>query len=321
MDDTMLEFAQNYETVFKPKFVQKTKEFFDSLLKESGVNAELNRKTASEYRAASENADKLGKKLKAYKGWKIFSIVMAILCFVTAAVMFILLVTNGNSAPTDGGNVYLIVGLCTLVACVAFVLMITLWFNKAVKKYSELYADASTLADGLYNDCMSQVAPLHKLLWRSKLYRIIEETLPTFKFDDNFNMKRFDYLHGKFGLSENTDPDQSTVGLISGEILGNPFVEERRFRMTMGTETYTGSIVISWTESYTDSEGHRRTRLRTETLYASIQKPKPYYDYVTRLVFGSEAAPDLSFSHQPTHAERLNESQLKSKVKRDAKAL
>ena len=145
--------------------------------------------------------------------------------------------------------------------------------------------------------------------------------MPTVKFDRNFNMKRFDLLHGKYGMPENTDPDQSTVSLFSGEVLGNPFVEERRFVMNMGEQTYTGSIVITWTEHYTDSQGHSHTRARSETLYASVTKPRPFYNYITRFVFACEAAPDLSFSHQPTHAERLSEAELKRKVKRDSAAL
>ena len=57
MDDSMLEFAQNYESVFKPKFTQKVDEFFNSLVKESGINADENRKTSGEYRTAADNAD------------------------------------------------------------------------------------------------------------------------------------------------------------------------------------------------------------------------------------------------------------------------
>lgn len=320
MDDSMLEFAQNYESVFKPKFTQKVDEFFNSLVKESGINADENRKTSGEYRTAADNADRLNRKIGSMKGWRGFMIVMAVLCFVTTVIMGILFFVNNDSEPSTL-RTFLIVGIVCLVVGIALVIIVVKVFNKKIKALSAQHTQAQSTADSLYCDCMTQVAPLHKLLWRTKLYEIIEETLPTFKFDKNFNMKRFDYLHGKFGLSENTDPDQSTVGLISGEILGNPFVEERRFRMTMGTETYTGSIVISWTETYRDNEGHTRTRMRTETLVATLQKPKPYYDFVTRLVFGSEAAPDLSFSHQPTHAERLSENKLKSKVRRDARAL
>ena len=58
MDDSMLEFAQNYESVFKPKFTQKVDEFFNSLVKESGINADENRMTSGEYRTAADNADR-----------------------------------------------------------------------------------------------------------------------------------------------------------------------------------------------------------------------------------------------------------------------
>ena len=90
MDDSMLEFAQNYESVFKPKFTQKVDEFFNSLVKESGINADENRKTSGEYRTAADNADRLNRKIGSMKGWHGFMIVMAVLCFVTTVIMGIL---------------------------------------------------------------------------------------------------------------------------------------------------------------------------------------------------------------------------------------
>ena len=234
MDDSMLEFAQNYESVFKPKFTQKVDEFFNSLVKESGINADENRKTSGEYRTAADNADRLNRKIGSMKGWRGFMIVMAVLCFVTTVIMGVLFFVNNDSEPSTL-RTFLIVGIVCLVVGIALVIIVVKVFNKKIKALSAQHTHAQSTADNLYCDCMTQVAPLHKLLWRTKLYEIIEETLPTFKFDKNFNMKRFDYLHGKFGLPENTDPDQSTVGLISGEILGSAGM--RRIRQMISPMT------------------------------------------------------------------------------------
>ena len=321
MENNMLEFAQNYESVFKPKFTQKVDEFFDSLLKESAVDTQQNQLSANQYRKDVEKVQHIDGQLGKYRGWRGFFIFLTVLAFVAAATLVVLAILDAVNGTGNNTLLFALIGVGCIALGVGLIFLIVKRYNKLLSDLQTKRDEAQAVADKQYNECMKEVAPLHKLLIRSKLYQIIEETLPTVKFDVNFNMKRYDILNGKYGLTENTNPDQSTVGLISGEVLGNPFVEERRFCMNMGMQTYTGSIVISWTEHYTDSEGHSHTRMRSETLFASVEKPKPFYNYLTRLVFGCEAAPDLSFSHQPTHAEDLSESQLARKVKRDSKAL
>ncbi|MDE6302379.1 MAG: hypothetical protein K2M36_02190, partial [Clostridia bacterium] len=117
------------------------------------------------------------------------------------------------------------------------------------------------------------------------------------------------------------DNTRSTMAILTGEILGNPFVVDRELVRTMGTQTYTGSIVIHWTTTYRDSEGKTHTQHHSQTLTASVTKPKPYYSQQTRLIYGNEAAPNLCFSHKPSHAERLSDKALESKVKSGSKKI
>lgn len=78
----------------------------------------------------------------------------------------------------------------------------------------------------------------------------------------------------------------------------------------MGTQDYHGSLEISWQEreSYTDSNGNRKTRWVTkhQTLHATITKPKPMYDKNHFLIYGNEAAPNLSFSRAPSSLSDTN---------------
>lgn len=320
MEESMLEFPQSYESQFKPKFMQKVSEFFQSLVDESGINADENRKSAAQYRKIADEVTHLEGQLKKYRGWRGFFIFLTVLSFFAAVVLFFMAFDSSGAYQDSAATLVLVATGCVLLG-VGSLLLITLYFNKRIKSVDAVRAEKQKLADNQYNLCMKQLESLHKLLWRSKLYQLIEETLPTVKFDQNFNMKRYDILNGKYGLTENREPDQSTVGVISGEMLGNPFVEERRFTREMGTQVYTGTKLITWSETYTDSQGHTRTQMRSETLVATLSKPKPFYRYVTQMIFGCEAAPNLSFSHQPTHAEDLSEKALERKVKRDSKAL
>lgn len=321
MDDNMLEFAQSYEGVFKPKFEEKVNKFLDTMVQDSAVNVGENKATSDEYRGVLKEIDNLNATLNKHKGWRGF-LIFCIVCLFAASIFFLVDAVMPSRITSLPVYVSWIICAVCLVGGIALIVYITKKLNKKINDVDAVLNEKKQLAQNLYNKAMAQVAPLHNLLnIRHELYKLIEETLPTVKFDRNFNMKRFDLLHGKYGMPENTDPDQSTVSLFSGEVLGNPFVEERRFVMNMGEQTYTGSIVITWTEHYTDSQGHSHTRARSETLYASVTKPRPFYNYITRFVFACEAAPDLSFSHQPTHAERLSEAELKRKVKRDSAAL
>lgn len=321
MDDNMLEFAQSYEGVFKPKFEENVDKFLDTMVQDSAVNVGENKATSDEYRSVLKEIDNLNATLNKHKGWRGF-LIFCIVCLFAASIFFLIDAVSVDRITSFPVYVSWIVCAVCLAGGIGLILYITKVLNKKIQDVDAVLNEKKQLAQNLYNKAMAQVAPLHNLLnIRHELYKLIEETLPTVKFDRNFNMKRFDLLHGKYGMPENTDPDQSTVSLFSGEVLGNPFVEERRFVMNMGEQTYTGSIVITWTEHYTDSQGHSHTQARSETLYASVTKPRPFYNYITRFVFACEAAPDLSFSHQPTHAERLSEAELKRKIKRDSAAL
>ncbi len=86
----------------------------------------------------------------------------------------------------------------------------------------------------------------------------------------------------------------------SGSLGGNPFVVQQSLRHWMGTKTYSGSLVIHWTERVRNADGRYATAHRTQTLTASVVKPAPVYEEGTALVYGHEAAPTLSFSRRPS---------------------
>lgn len=317
MQEDLLEFAQAYGT-YSQAFSQKANDYFDSLVKQAGTNVAANRKTSAEYRKAAAEAARLKDKIGGITVLKVLLIIFAVIGFIVAAACFYLIISEGQS---DKLTLRTILAVGCTVAAIACILVIRLKLNKSLKSLEERRKAKQALADKLYAEAMNQVKSLHRELTKSALYRLIEETLPIVKLDDNFSNRRLDILQNKYGMAENTSADESTVGIFSGEVLGNPFVEERRLRMCMGMETYTGTKLITWTEHYTDSEGHSHTRTCSQTLIATVQKPKPFYTYLTRFVFGCEAAPDLSFSHQATHADDLTEGQLKRKVERGHRAL
>ena len=148
-------------------------------------------------------------------------------------------------------------------------------------------------------------------LYEWNIYNILMcKTTPLIKMDRIFDMEKYNQLKDKFHYADPNVSTSSTVLAQSGSVLGNPFIICRQYNQSMINYTYTGSLTITWTESVPDGKGGSYIRSRSQTLHASVTKPKPSYSYKTKLVFGSEAAPDLTFSRQPMD-HGYSESELK----------
>ena len=89
----------------------------------------------------------------------------------------------------------------------------------------------------------------------------------------------------------------------------------------MGPEIYHGYKTIYWTETYRDSDGRRKTRTRSQTLHATVSKPKPFYSTRVILNYCAQGGPELSFSRDATHLEQKSEKEIQKMVKRGEKKL
>ena len=314
MDDILLEPLNAYTSVYRDKFAENTKDFFDDLIKKSAIDVEQNRRTVAEYKQEMKVVDELSSKLSAHKALKGFLIFLAVAGFIMLGVGIFLLVQNNILV----GSILLPIGV---VLAISMIVVTVKAVNPKIKHVEEECEKHRQCADELLTEAWKQMAPLNALFDSNATKILIEKTVPLIQIDDNFDMRRYDYLNAKYGFSENRDLNRSTIAILTGEILGNPFVVDRELVQTMGSETYTGTLVIHWTTTYTDSEGHTHTQSHSQTLVATVTKPKPVYAEQTRLIYGNEAAPDLRFTHEPSHAEQMSEKELESTVKSGAKKI
>ena len=210
-----------------------------------------------------------------------------------------------------------------VLMCISIVL-IPVVILKTTPRIQQLLKDIETAdqkADELLEQARQQMAPLCRLFTDRDCLALVEETLPLLDFADRLSSEQETDMCVNYDFGRDNTWEQSSLDVLAGRFNENPFLFERQLVHTMGTETYHGYKTISWTESYIDSEGKRRTRTQTETLHATVVKPKPYYTTQVVLHYCAQGGPELSFSRDPGHVEQMSERELERHVKKGAKKL
>lgn len=213
---------------------------------------------------------------------------------------------------------FLRVVMCITVICIPLVI----W--KTTPKIKTLRTDiekSQKRAKDLMDEAIRQMAPLNALFTDRDALNLIEKTVPNIKFERFFTAKQEKNMSVNFDFGGIDNPEQSTVDVLYGEYKENPFLFENKLVHEMGTATYQGSIEIHWTETEIGADGKRHTVHKSETLYARVTKPKPYYRNQVVLNYCSQGGPDLTFSRSASHLEAKNEKSIKRYVKAGAKKL
>lgn len=313
MYEQLLEPLKYYDTVGKKQHEDNTNEYFDALFQKSGVNAEENRSTVKNYKKEDALAKKLGKKLFWLNILRIFLIVASVI----GGILFIVSLTQ-FSTSTESAVILLIVGLVMLIAGILITVLLLSPHIKTLKKMREEHAKK---AEELLALAKAQTAPLNALFTESDTIRIIEKTVPGLEFERNFSSAQETFLKEKHDFLDLNNEESTMLNTLSGKLFGNPFIFCERLMHRIVDHVYHGTLVISWTETYRDSKGNTRTRRRTQTLHASVIKPKPEYKKHNFLGYGCQAAPDLTFERNPTDVEKMNEKQIARFVRKRAKKL
>ena len=89
MNELLLEPLKYYDTVGKQAHEENTRQYFDDLLKKSGVDEEENRRTVKEYNEKVEEINGLSKILSRFKFFKVMLIIAAIVGGIMAIASFV----------------------------------------------------------------------------------------------------------------------------------------------------------------------------------------------------------------------------------------
>jgi len=305
-----------FNSQLKKTYADKNSAYFDELVKKSGINIDENRRTVKKYNNAEKLAKKAKKKLDSAIRLKTCLIVFAVIFFVAAIIGVLLAVSE--SVQVGVGVAIAVVG----VALGVFLLIMALGrMGKIIKKRREEYDTLFNNAEKLKDLAYAQMAPLNNLFDWNMFADVMNKSVPVIKMDKYFDIEKYAYLNKKYGFNDDVGENASTQYVLSGSIIGNPFIIKRDRICIMDKKEYFGSLVISWCETETDSKGNSYTVTRTQTLRASVFKPYPVYRDRTSLIYGNDAAPDLKFSRAPSEANSMNERQLAKTVAKGEKRL
>lgn len=167
----------------------------------------------------------------------------------------------------------------------------------------------------------SQMAPLNALFTDRDALKIIETTIPMLSFAPCFSVEQEENMRINYDFDDQSNKEQSTVDVLAGEYNENPFLFENRVIHKMGLETYHGSKTIYWTETYRGSDGKTHTRTRSQTLHASVTKPRPFYRSQVLLNYCAQGGPELSFTRDATNLDEKSEKEIDRYVKKGEKKL
>ena len=284
MIEDVYEPLARYRDEFREKFAALAREKFKELTLQSKVDVRANRVLVKEIKALQAEAGSAGTKKTCY-GW------LMALGFIGAVVALAGVVAMGETDPETCSACVLglVVGLVLGIAMIAP-------YRAASQRLAKLRARLGAKKAVAWQ----QMEPLNRLYTWDVTVKLIEATVPKLAFDPYFTADRLEALRAQFGWDDSFNDGKSILFAQSGVISGNPFAFGHYLEMTWGEKTYEGSKDIYWTEWEEDADGKPRQVQRHETLHAHVTKPIPVYSDHKFLVYGNDAAPNLSFSRQPS---------------------
>lgn len=315
---TQYEPLDEYKNAYKAQHERNVSEYFEDLVRQSAVDEQENRFLAKKIRQKEQEIamlDKKNRQLKNWRGFLIFTIVVAIVTFIYCAT------TTSYEEQTNNQLIWLAIG--SLILVILFIILIVENLNPKIESLTQALEKHNKTLKELVDSAYDQLSSLFALFNRQISSRLMEKTYPLIHLDDFFEIRRYDYLNRKYGLTDSSQKhNESTFFAQSGEINGNPFCFFKTLNHFMGSKKYEGTKTIHWTEYYTDENGNRKSRSRSQTLHAYVTKPFPEYYDNTYLVYGNEAAPNLTFNRTPSFAGQYEDADsLEKKIKRKIKGL
>lgn len=314
-DSLLLTPFDAYNREYKNLHKMNVSMYFEGLVDKAGVDRDANKKTIIDIADIRKQIEELNKK-KSGKGFLVFLVILGMVAIPVMMGIFWYLYAQGSV------KLFLpLIPSFALVPSYVLFFMLLRRLSHQIRILEEKKAKLEKQLNDLTKLSWEQMAALNKMYDWHMAAELVNKTIKLLELDNNFNPKRYELLNRKYGFGESKAANTSTAFVQSGSILGNPFVFSTANVQEWGKKTYTGHLTIHWVEHYRDSEGHMRTRTRSETLTAHVTKPIPVYHKETKLIYGNEAAPELSFSRGKSGTQGKSEKQIDRMIDRESKQI
>ena len=213
MENLILEPLKFYEQVGREKHLQFATEHFESLVEQSKIDVEENRKTASLYRKQHEKAEKTAKKISKYKTIRGLLIALIIASIIVGLIGFM-----------QEGVLLVLLPVASFGLAIALILIICLKINKKIKDADKVYKEQIQVANKTLQLAEAQMSTLNSLFSENDAVTLIEKTVPNLKFDKNYSVTLQDNFKNNFDFDDHLDNNFSVLDTLSGRYNDNPFL-------------------------------------------------------------------------------------------------
>lgn len=316
-EDGILQPIKAYKSEYEQKHRQLTEEYFDRLVQEAGVSPEENAELMKRLADESAKLDSADKKVRNGKSLRSFVIFCIVALAVVAAIIALLYYDN------EKGLLFLsiLVPALAVAAIVGLIVVICKIINKKIRANRETADVQRGKVGDVEQQARLQMSALNdKYDWNIS-DKLVYDAVPHIQIDKYFDEDKLQFFRDNYNMSAGDRDDVSVFSVKSGNSDGNPFLLVRFLFQNFVDHVYRGSRVVTWTEIERDSNGHTHTVTHSETLVATVVKPKPDYYLDTFLFYGNDAAPDLTFTRKPVVPDGATGKKIDSIVRSGEKRL
>lgn len=302
-----------YFSDLKDRTKENAKKYFEALAKLVNTPIDENIQTVKEIRKLQEELKNLKKKL----GWLKFFRIMLILVIIGSVIGGVVLIFNSDVDPAK----YITWGIILIVFAILVLFYVILSLSKKILELKSKKQELEAKINELIAIAWKQMEQLNASYDDDMATDVFNMTIDKIiSLDKKFDNNKFYQLVDEYGMFNNNDKDSSVALIKSGQILGNPFLIYTTHDVRIVDTTYTGSITITWTTTVHTKDGSH-TEYHSQTLTAEVTAPAPRYSYMTHLIYGNDAAPNLSFSRSPSGMSGKSEQEIKQTVNKKVKKL
>lgn len=279
---------------------------------ESGIDIEENQKLVKDYHDCVNDASDLRDNISSLKTEKTAFIIMILLSIIVGIICVIKAISITDAFRWDGWKAVLfcIALIIAAMACFYISFRILLYI---VNHLNALLADKEALQQQLDRKtekaeeaCYKSLEPFMARINEFFFQNLLQDTMDGFIINRYLNSQSIYNITNRSPGIFTHNKNNSTIDLISGYLFGNPFVIRKIRTHGMSYVAYEGHKEITIETETTDHQGNTVKTTKKETVKATISKPKPEYSIDYELLYVSDNAPDLSFSHNIEKPTSLN---------------